>query len=189
MHIRQRTNNLAEHVLMSATLPDLSQVGEAVLPLANDLRKIREGGGFRFERGDGFDEASDGKGVADAAGTADKSENATFAGEFDGDAHQRGDAGAVNLRDAVQDDDNLFRTALDDGFEGVMELLGGLADGEPAVNFEYGHRAGFADVDFHWQTVSHGGTSTYPMWAAMAIHDAARHYTLAGKLDKVVGQS
>jgi len=23
----------------------------------------------------------------------------------------------------------------------------------------------------------------------MAIHDAARHYTLAGKLDKVVGQS
>jgi hypothetical protein len=27
------------------------------------------------------------------------------------------------------------------------------------------------------------------MWAAiMAIHHAARHYTLAGKLDKVVGQ-
>jgi len=25
---------------MSATLPDLSQVGEAVLPLANDLRKF-----------------------------------------------------------------------------------------------------------------------------------------------------
>jgi hypothetical protein len=31
--------------------------------------------------------------------------------------------------------------------------------------------------------------SIYPLWAAMAIHHAARHYTLAGKLDKVVGRS
>jgi len=40
MHRRQRTNKMAGHVLMSATLPDLSQVGEAVPPFANDLRKI-----------------------------------------------------------------------------------------------------------------------------------------------------
>jgi hypothetical protein len=92
------------------------------------------------------------------------------------------------LGDAVQDNDNFLGPGFDDAFESVVKLLGGLADGEPAVNFEYGHRAGFADVDFHGQPVSHGGTSTYPMWAAMAIHHAARHYTLAGKLDKVVGE-
>jgi hypothetical protein len=31
--------------------------------------------------------------------------------------------------------------------------------------------------------------SIYPLWAAMAIHHAARHYTLARKLDKAVGRS
>src|SRR6267143_1225719 len=68
--------------------------------------EVGEGGGFGFEGGDGFDEAGDGEGVADAAGAADEAEDATFASELDGDAHQRGDAGAVNLRDAVQDDDH-----------------------------------------------------------------------------------
>jgi hypothetical protein len=147
-----------------------------------------ECGGFGFESGDGFDEAGDGEGVADAARAADEAENAAFAGQLDGNAHQRGNARAINLGDAVQDDDNFLGAGFDDAFQSVVKLLGGLADGEPAVNFEYGHRAGFADVDFHGQPVSHGGTSTYPMWAAMAIHHAARHYTLAGKLDKVVGE-
>jgi len=173
---------------MSATLPDLSQVGEAVPPFANDLRKIGQGGGFGFEGWDGFDEAGDREGIADAAGTTDEAENAAFAGEFDRNAHQRGDAGAIDLWDAVQDDDNFLCAAFDDRFESVVKLLGGLADGKPTVDFEHRHPSGCADVDFHGQTVSHGGTSTYPMWAAMAIHDAARHYTLASKLDKVVGQ-
>jgi len=103
---------------------------------------------------------------------------------FDRNAHQRGDAGAIDLWDAVQDDDNFLCAAFDDRFESVVKLLGGLADGKPTVDFEHRHPSGCADVDFHGQTVSHGGTSTYPMWAAMAIHDAARHYTLASKLDK-----
>src|SRR6266481_2241921 len=127
------------------------------------LSEVLEGGGFGFEGGDSFDEAGDGEGVADAAGAADEAENAAFAGELYGDAYQRGDARAVNLRDAVQDDDNFFRAAFDDGFESVVELLGGLADGKPAVNFEHRHTAGAANVDFHGQTVSHGGTSTCPL--------------------------
>ena len=45
-----------------------------------------------------------------------------------------------------------------------MELFGRLADGEAAVNFEYGSSAGFADVDFHGEPVSHGSTSIYPSW-------------------------
>src|SRR5207253_6094676 len=93
--------------------------------------KVSEGGGFGFEGGDGFDEAGDGEGVADAAGAADQAKHAAFAGELNGDAHERGDAGAVDLRDTVQEDDNFLRTPFDHRFESVVELLGGLADGEP----------------------------------------------------------
>src|SRR5260370_25867626 len=95
--------------------------------LCNDLSEVLQGGGFGFEGGDGCDEAGDGEGVADAAVAADQAEHAAFAGELDGDAHQRGDAGTVDLRDAVQDDGNFLRAAFDDGFESVVELLGRLA--------------------------------------------------------------
>ena len=101
-----------------------------------DSSEICEGGGFGFEGGDGFDEAGDGEGVADAAMAADQAQDAAFACELDGDAHQRGDAGAVNLRDAVQDDDHFLCAALNHGLESTVELLGRLADGEPAVNLE-----------------------------------------------------
>src|SRR5207245_254154 len=104
----------------------------------------------------------DGEGVADTAGAADQAEHAAFAGELDGDAHQRGDAGAVDLRDAVQEDDNFLGAPFDHGFEGVVELLGRLADGEPAANVKYQHPAGLADVDFHGRPVSHGSGSIYP---------------------------
>src|SRR5258708_7424079 len=105
------------------------------------LREISEGGGFGFEGGDGFDEAGDGEGVADAAGAADQTEHAAFPGELDGDAHHPGEAGAINLGDAGHDHDNFPRATLHHRLESVVELLGRLADGEPAVNFEHGHSA------------------------------------------------
>jgi hypothetical protein len=126
------------------------------------LREVLQRGGFGFEGGDGFDEAGDGEGIADAARTTDEAENAAFAGELDGNAHQSGDAGAVNLGDAVKNDDDFPGAGFDDGFESIVKLLGGFADGEAAVDFEHRHGAGFADVDFHGQTVSHGRTSIYP---------------------------
>jgi hypothetical protein len=116
--------------------------------------EVGESRGFGFEGGDGFDEAGDGEGVADAAGAADQAEHAAFAGELDGDANERGDAGAVDLRDAVQEDNNFLRAPFDHGFESVVELFGGLADGEPATDIEYRHPAGLADVDFHGRPVS-----------------------------------
>src|SRR6266581_3122469 len=67
----------------------------------------------------------------------------------------------------------------------LMELLGRLADGEPAANFEYRDSSGFADVDFHGQPVSHGRAPIYPHWVAMTIRLAAPHYTLEDKLHKV----
>src|SRR5437879_104706 len=100
------------------------------------LREVLQRGGFGFEGGDGFDEAGDGECVANAALAADQTEHAAFAGEFDGDAHQRGNSGAVDLGNAVQDDDNFFGAALDNGFESVVELFGGLADGKTAADFE-----------------------------------------------------
>ncbi|PYT39698.1 MAG: hypothetical protein DMG47_20990 [Acidobacteria bacterium] len=68
-----------------------------------------------------------------------------------------GPAGAVNLRDAVQDHNHSLRAALDHGLKRVVKLLGGLADSEPAVNFQDRHSSGFANVDFHGRTLSHGG--------------------------------
>jgi hypothetical protein len=66
-----------------------------------------------------------------------------------------------------------------------VELLGGLADGEAAVNFEHGDAGDLADVDFHGEAVSHGSWSNEPHWATRAFGQAAGHYTLAGKRDKV----
>src|SRR6202040_611107 len=131
--------------------------------------EVGESRGFGFEGGDGFDEAGDSEGVADSAGAADEAENCAVAVELDGDAHERGDAGAVDLRDAVQEDHNFLRAPFDHGFESVVELLGRLADGEPAANVEYRHPAGLADVDFHGRPISHGSGSIYPHWGAMAI--------------------
>src|ERR1700720_3914106 len=119
--------------------------------------EVGESRGFGFEGGDGFDEAGDSEGVADSAGAADQAEHAAFAGELDGDAHERGDAG-----DAVQEDHNFLGAPFDHGFESVVELLGRLADGEPAADVEYRHPAGLADVDFHGRPISHGSGSIYP---------------------------
>src|SRR5882762_7669858 len=103
--------------------------------------EVCEGGGFGFERGDGFDEAGDGEGVADAARAADQAQHAAFPGELNRDSHQRGDAGAVDLGNAIQDDDDFLRALLDDGLKSRVELIAGLSDGEAAMDFENGRTA------------------------------------------------
>src|SRR5260370_8325657 len=95
------------------------------------LSEVLEGGGFGFEGGDGFDEAGDGEGVADAALAADETQDAAFAGELDGDAHQRGNAGAVDLGGAVQNDHDFLRTALNHGLPAAVGLVRNLAHFEP----------------------------------------------------------
>lgn len=47
-----------------------------------------QGFGFGIVSGDGFDKARDGEGIADAAGFADEAQDAAFAAERDGHAHQ-----------------------------------------------------------------------------------------------------
>ena len=114
-----------------------------------------DGGGFGVAGGNGLDEASDGEGITDAAGAADEVSGSAFASELDGDADEGGDAGAVNLRDAVEIDDDLASAALDDSLERLVELLGGLADGQAATNFEEVDAVFFANGDFHRQMFSH----------------------------------
>src|SRR5260221_799836 len=74
-----------------SSFPKLPQSLENELPGEGYLclSEVLEGGGFGFEGGDGFDEAGDGEGVADAALAPDQAQDAAFAGQFDGDAHQR----------------------------------------------------------------------------------------------------
>jgi len=161
---KTKNNKMAGHVLMSATLPDLSQVGEAVPPFANDLRKI----------GQAAD--SDSKvGMASMRRVTVRASR-TRPGPQTRRRTPPSRASLIEMRTSVEmpelsicgmpfrDDDNFLCAAFDDRFESVVKLLGGLADGKPTVDFEHRHPSGCADVDFHGQTVSHGGTSTYPMW-------------------------
>jgi hypothetical protein len=120
------------------------------------LSEIGEGGRFGFECGDGVDQAGDGEGVADATGAADQAEIAAFAGQLDGNANQRGDAGAVDLRNAIQDDHHFAGAMFDHGFQSVVKLFAGFANGQAAVNVEHGDGPAFANINFHWGVVGHG---------------------------------
>lgn len=156
--------------------------------------------GFGFEGGDGVDEARDGEGIADTAGTADEMQGAFFAGHADGNANEGGDTGAIDLRDAVQDDHNFVNAAPNDGVEGLMQLLGGFADGQAPVHVDDRNIALVADADFHGiVVVSHVCVSfrsnlqkTLPSPAdaafardARAVQGLEAHYTMAGMLDKI----
>ena len=109
--------------------------------------------------GDGFDEASDGEGVADTAGFTDEAENAAFATEGDGDANERRDAGTVNLWDTVEDDDDFARATLQNGLQRHGELFAGIADGEAGVNVEDVDASVFANVDFDGSVKGHRSSS------------------------------
>src|ERR1700731_1299158 len=117
--------------------------------------EVGESRGFGFEGGDGFDEAGDSEGVADAAGAADQAKNAAFAGQLDRDAHQGGDAGAVDLRDAVEDDHDFAGALVDYRLQRFVKLFAGLADGEAAVDVEDGDGAAGANVYFHGSVIGH----------------------------------
>src|SRR5438876_1142512 len=93
--------------------------------------------------------------AACCAGAADQAQHAAFSGELNRDAHQRRDAGAVNLGNAIQDDDDFLRALLDDGLKSRVELVAGLPDGEAAMDFKNGHSGGLADVNFHGGTFRH----------------------------------
>jgi len=112
--------------------------------------------GEGVEGGDGFDEAGDSEGIADSARLADEVEDTAFAGERNGDAHQRGDAGAVDLRDAVQVYDHFAAGFVKDGLQRRGELIAGFTDGEAAMHVKNVDAVFVAYVDFDWGVLGHG---------------------------------
>jgi len=111
--------------------------------------------GEGVEGRDSFDEAGDGEGVEDAAGFADEMEHATFAAEGNRHANQCGDAGAVNLRHAVEIDDDSARAFLENRTESGGELIAGIANGQAAVEVKNADAVLFVDVDFNGSVLSH----------------------------------
>ncbi len=123
-----------------------------------------EGFDFGIERGDGFDQARNSECVANAAGFADEMKLAAFAAERDRDAHERRDAGAVNLRNAIEHHHHFTRAVLQDGLQRHGELFAGVADSNTAVHIKNLNAGVFAYVDFDGSVESHG--------------QAGRHYTM-----------
>lgn len=113
------------------------------------------GGGFGFEGGDGFDETGDGECIADAAGAADEMESATMAREGDGKFYQRGDTGAIDLRNVIEVDDHFAGALLEELLGEVVEVFAGLTDGQAAIYFEVMNPGGFARGDFQWWIKGH----------------------------------
>jgi len=130
------------------------------------------GGGERVEGGDGFDKAGDGEGVADAAGLTDEVQSPVFAAEGNGHADERGDAGAVNLGDTVEVDDDLAGAVLKNGAQGSGELIARVPDGETAVEVKNVYAVLFANVDFNGRVLSHRNEVR-----RKALYDEARHAT------------
>src|SRR5713101_8194074 len=148
------------------------------------LREVGEGGGLRVEGWDGFDQAGDGESVANAAGPANQPEDSAFARKLNGDAHECGKAGAVDLGDGREHDDDLAHTAVNQGLEGFVELIAGFADGEPAVNVDYWLSSGLADVDLHGYAFGHHSKPLALKWNTAASRLAEWHYTLEDGLHK-----
>ena len=132
--------------------------GQAIEGNTHEQTRISETGGggfFGIEGGDSFDEAGYGEGVAHAALAADEVQSTALAGEGDGEFHEGRNAGAVDLWNAVQVNDQLPRTLLHEIVGEVVEMLAGLADGKPALNLKVVNAAGFARRNFKWWMKRH----------------------------------
>lgn len=159
------------------------------------LREVSERGRFRVERRDRFDKASDGEGIAHAAGAADKAQRAAFARQLDGNAHESGYAGAINLRNAIEVDDDPVGPSFGDSFERVVELLAGITNGQAAAHFEYRDGPGLSNVDFHGRMLGHKYFARNPHSRCCNFAlpgrncgsgqiTAAMHYTMAAPVGK-----
>jgi len=141
------------------------------------LSEIGEGGGFGAEGRNGFDEAGDAEGVADTARTADETQLAAGAVEAGRNTDERGNAGAVNLRDAIEIDDDFARSVFENGLKSSVELIGGFADGEASMEIEEMDARFFTDVNFDRSIMGHIRSARAQGKAGRA---QSRHYTMIG---------
>ena len=73
---------------------------------------------------------------------------ATVTREGDGQFDERGDAGAVDLRDVVEVDDDFAGALLHELMREIVEVFAGFADGQAAVDLEVVDSGGFARGNF-----------------------------------------
>ena len=132
---------------------ELGKKAGATLP--HSILEAGGGGGFAVEGGDGFDEARDGEGVANAAGATDEVEPAAFARQRNGELHEGRDAGAVDLRDVVEIDNHLPGAPRQQVLGEIAEVFTGFTDGQAAVYAKVMNAARFARRDFQWWMERH----------------------------------
>lgn len=104
---------------------------------------------------DGFDETGDGEGVAHAAGAANQMDGSAFASELNGDTHQGGDSGTVDLRDAIQIDEDFAAAAVDHRSQSFVELFAGFTNGQAAADVQHVDALRFTDSNFHGDMFRH----------------------------------
>jgi deoxyribonuclease V len=94
------------------------------------------------------------------------------------------------LRNVVQVNDQLPRAALHEIVGEIVEMLAGLADGEPALDLKVVNPAGFARRNFEWWMKRHEGSlssiSTSASPKGQRQHWRHLHYTMKGMENKSV---
>src|SRR5260370_35953330 len=119
---------------------------------SSQLRETGERSGFVVERGNGFHQSRNRERVPDAPLAAEQAQAASGAGKGDGVAHQRRYAGAVNLLNVAEIDEDFVPAVFGEIAQLMMQAVARLADGDAAAGVEDAHIAGFAnrDIDAHF---------------------------------------
>jgi hypothetical protein len=78
-----------------------------------------------------------------------------LSGKGDGEFHQRGDAGAVDLRDIIEIDDQFAGAPLHEFLRKVVQVLAGLAYGKPTVHLKVVDAVRLSGRNFEWWMKRH----------------------------------
>lgn len=85
--------------------------------------------------------------------------------------NKSGDARAIDLRNAIEINDDLMSAGLSNRFESVVELLTGVANGQAASHLENRDGAGLPNSYLHWWMLGHN-TSLEILILAAALSPA-----------------
>ena len=98
---------------------------------------------------DGFHQPRNGQRIAHASRAADQVHCSSLTSKLNGDAYQRGDARAVDLRNSIQINYYLPATVLHDGLQRLVQLLAGLADGQASADHQQMNAVLLSDGNLH----------------------------------------
>src|SRR5580693_1786213 len=153
------------------------------------LGEVGKCGGFGIESRNGLDKPRNGERIAHPAGAADKAQRTAFASQLDGNAHQCGNDGTIDLRNTVEIDDDLVGAGLRNRLKSIVQLLAGLPYRQTTSHFENRDSPGLSNSDFHGRMLGHSTWLENPIPRAAASpasqnygnggFTTAMHYTMA----------